>query len=79
MNFDMTYQQALDIQWEQIAYYRRRLGRKGVKSLRAMTAKCPADIHPGKPTSIFVINDLVPRGGSIEFLISNNNNARGRK
>lgn len=64
--FRMSYQEALDIQWKQIAFYRSVIGRRGVKMLRAATKPCPPGIHPLEDISVIEINKLVPRGGAFE-------------
>ena len=68
MGFKMTYNEALLIQRAQMAYYRQRIGRAGVKAIRAAT-KYPAHINPNEPISVFDINKWVPRGGCFEQLL----------
>lgn len=68
MVFDISYSKALRIQRAQIAWYRQVVGRKGVKQIMKNTKPCPAGIHPDEPISIFLINNLVPRGGAFEHL-----------
>ena len=63
--FKMTFNQALLIQEYQMAWYRRNIGRKGIKEIRKRT-KYPAGINPNELMSVFEINRLVPRGGSFE-------------
>lgn len=64
----MTYNEALLIQQGQMAYYRRLIGRKGVKSIMARTF-CPIDLDPNERIFVGDINKYVPRGGSFEYLI----------
>jgi len=64
----MTFNEAMLIQQGQMAYYRRLIGRKGVKAIRKLTF-CPIDLDPNERINISRINGLVPRGGSFEFLI----------
>ena len=68
MIFDISYEKALRIQRAQIAFYRQMIGRKGIKCIRKNTKPCPENIHPEEPVSIFLINELVPRGGNFESL-----------
>jgi len=65
----LSYQEAIKIQTAQIAYYRQIVGREGILKIRQNTKPCPPDIHPEHPVSIFIINELVPRGGAFERLI----------
>jgi len=67
-NFKMTVNEALIIQQAQIAWYRRSIGRKGIKAIRNRTV-FPVDINPDKPLDISYINQFIPRGGSFESLI----------
>ena len=64
----MTFNEALTIQRAQMAYYRQRIGRKGIKAIRKATI-FPNDIEPDKPMFIGDINGLVPRGGCFERYI----------
>jgi len=68
----LSYNEAMKIQRSQLAWYRSKIGRKGVKIIRRHTRTCPTNIHPDRPISIMRINELVPRGGSIENLIGLN-------
>ena len=62
----------MTIQRAQMAYYRQRIGRKGIKAIRACTKADPA-LDPNEPISIFEINRLVPRGADFErYLFANN-------
>jgi len=61
----MSYNEAMEIQTRQLAWYRHSIGRKGVKQIRHKT-RCPADLDPNKPIFIGIINELVPRGGYFE-------------
>jgi len=63
----LTYNEAMTIQNSQLKFYRQFIGRSGVKAIRAQTKPCPG--NPDKPMSIFVINELVPRGGDFERYI----------
>ena len=65
----LSYNEALRIQRSQLAWYRRSIGLKGLRTIRKWTKPCLADIHPDDPISIFRINELIPRGGEIEQLI----------
>ena len=64
----MTYNQAVVIQRAQMAWYRRSIGRAGVKEIRRRTF-CPVDLDPNEPVWVGDINKWVPRGGSFESLI----------
>jgi len=68
MKFKMTYNEAMLIQQGQMAYYRRLIGRKGVKEIRRKTI-CPIDLDPNEKIFIGTINKYVPRGGNFEYLI----------
>lgn len=68
MPFTLSYQEAMKIQRAQMAWYRQRIGRKGIKWIKKMTMKCPAHYHPCQPLDIGIINVLVPRGGDFEYL-----------
>ena len=65
----MSYTKATRIQRAQLSWYRRYIGLSGLRQIRERTKPCPPDIHPDDDISIFLINELVPRGGSIEFII----------
>lgn len=67
--FNLTYNKAILIQRSQLAWYRPFIGLSGTRKIRSRTKPCPPDIHPDEPISIFLINKLVPRGGSIEQYI----------
>lgn len=66
--FTMTYSEAMVIQRAQLVYYRQLIGREGIKTIKARTI-CPDDINPNIRMPVSKINTLVPRGGSIEYLI----------
>lgn len=66
--YKMSYNEALEIQRAQIAFYRQSIGRKGIKNIRKQTY-CPADCNPNEPLSIFIIDKYVPRGYVFETLI----------
>lgn len=66
--FAMTFNEALQIQRAQMAYYRQSIGRKGVKWIISHTIY-PENIEPDKPMFIGDINALVPRGGCFENLL----------
>jgi hypothetical protein len=66
--FEISYNEALKIQRAQLAYYRQSLGLRGTRMIRHATRPCPANLHPDEETSIFEINGLIPRGGSIEYI-----------
>jgi hypothetical protein len=68
--FEMTYNEAARIQRAQMVWYRQAIGRKGVQAIKRATT-CPPDLNPDEPISIFRINELVPRGGSFESLLTN--------
>jgi hypothetical protein len=69
MIFDISYNEALRIQRSQLAWYRPMLGLKGTRSIMRSTKPCPCGIHPDLRISIIKINELVPRGGDIEYWI----------
>jgi len=70
MAFKMTYNEAIKIQGEQMAYYHKDgkgpLTQAGIDKLRAMTKPCLFD--PDETRPVVEINRLVPRGGDIEFI-----------
>lgn len=67
----MTYNQARKIQEEQIAFYHKEgkgpLTQAGIDKLRTMTKPCPFD--PDEVVAVWIINELVPRGGDIENIM----------
>lgn len=69
--FTMTYNEAMLIQRAQMCYNRQRIGRKGIKAIKAKTI-CPSDINPNEQMSVIEINKLVPRGGSFEAYFTDN-------
>jgi len=66
----MTYNEALRIQRAQLYFYRKHIGRWGIRVIRHNTSPCPKGIHPEEPISVIDINELVPRGGAFEKLIN---------
>ena len=62
----LSVNEALNIQRAQLVWYRQAIGRRGVEAIMAKT-RLP-NINPDEPVSIFIINDHIPRGGSIEGL-----------
>ena len=68
MQFLATYNELMTIQRAQIAYYRQSLGLKGLRQLRKETIPSPFD--PNEKRKISELNRLIPRGGSIEAIIS---------
>lgn len=73
----ITYNEAVAIQAEQAAFYRRRIGRRGWKNMINATVPCPPDLNPDKLISVFEINKLVPRGGWFENQFWGNGKTRG--
>ena len=67
----MTYRQALEIQQRQAVWYRQRIGRKGLKAIRAKTKPCPIDMSPDTLVPVSKINGLIPRGIDFEQYIIN--------
>lgn len=69
--FEITYNRAIEIQKEQIAYYYRDgqgpLTAAGIAELKSRTLPCPFD--PNEPRPVREINELVPRGGDIEYIM----------
>lgn len=69
--FEVTYNNALKIQQDQIDWYHKNgngpLTQAGIDKLRAMTKPCPFD--PDKMVPVRIINELVPRGGDIENIM----------
>jgi hypothetical protein len=65
--FKMTYNEAMIIQRAQMAYYRQRIGRAGVKAIHKGTT-CPEDLNPNELLNVSYINELVPRGADFENL-----------
>jgi len=66
--FEMSYNEAIQIQRSQMAWYRSAIGLRGIRIIKARTLPCPPDIHPDEKISICTINKLVPRGGNFETL-----------
>ena len=67
--FKMTLREALKIQSEQVAWYGQR---HGVERVAAMVAAKTSDLFGydlDTPMDIGDINTLVPRGGSIEYML----------
>ena len=68
---EMTYNQALKIQADQIEHYHRDgmgpLTTAGIAELKRQTKPCPFD--PDMMVAVTIINGLVPRGGSIENIM----------
>ena len=64
----MTIREAILIQNAQLAYYRQSIGRKGIKLIRRSTS-IPDDISLDIPIDISIINEMIPRGGAIEYYI----------
>ncbi len=69
--FEMTYNEAMEIQKAQMAYYRQRIGRVGIKAIKSATKPCPG--NPNEKMSVIEINRLVPRGGNFEKYIKHRN------
>jgi len=67
----MTYNEAMLIQRAQMCFYRQRIGRKGIKAIKAKTI-CPADINPNQKIQVWKINELVPRGADFEHYYTPN-------
>lgn len=67
--FMLSPNEALRIQYAQIAYYRQSVGRSGIKAIRKATTL--PNSHPDKPIKIHVINEHIPRGGDFERYIKN--------
>ena len=63
-----TYNELLEIQERQIAYWHKEgkgpLGINGVAKIKQMTKPCPFD--PDELRPIKELNELIPRGGDIE-------------
>ena len=67
MNIQMTYNEAIKIQEEQIEHYTHIMG-DGVRAkVKALTLPCPFNPDELRPT--WDINPLVPRGGTIESIL----------
>ena len=64
--FKMTYNEAIKIQKEQIKFYDRFLTDDKRAELAEMTKPCPVD--PDELRPVMEINQLVPRGVTIENL-----------
>lgn len=72
-NFEMTYNEAIEIQRKQIEYYRPRgFTAEMEQKLKAKTLPCPGD--PDEKMPMHKINELVPRGASLEYLMGLNTN-----
>lgn len=67
-NITMTKEEALRIQAEQVAWYNRR-GDYPTLAERVAAQTTADELEPGKPYPVHVINDHIPRGASIEFLL----------
>jgi hypothetical protein len=69
--FEMTYNEAIEIQEKQIAHYYRDgqgpLTTGGIAELKRRTLPCPFDPNELRP--VREINELVPRGGDIESIM----------
>ena len=67
--FEMTYNDALEIQAAQVKHYRENgaLNDAGVAELIRRTLPCP--FNPDELRPVREINRLVPRGGGIEIII----------
>ena len=71
MNIKMTINEALKIQAEQLDFYCKRLTCRAGQNLRnAVTTRTsiPEELDKDTPLSIFKINEMIPRGGTIENL-----------
>jgi hypothetical protein len=69
--FEITYNRAIQIQEEQIKHYYRDgkgpLTTAGIAELKRRTLPCTFD--PDELRPVREINELVPRGGDIEFIM----------
>ena len=63
----LSYNDALKIQAEQFEFYKEHLTPEKLEKLKAKPL--PPEYDPDEEISIFIINELVPRGGDIEYLI----------
>ena len=64
--FEMTYNEAINKQEEQVRFYARLLTDEKRAELARMTKTCPFD--PDEMRPVIEINRLVPRGRAIERL-----------
>ena len=60
----LTYNEALEIQQEQLVWYENIHGKGSCDKIRRDTKPCP--FNPNEPRPSWEINELVPRGSAIE-------------
>jgi hypothetical protein len=67
----ITINEALEIQESQVKWYGHRYpgGVDALRKVMASKTKIPEGVHRDTPISIFEINRMIPRGGSIENVL----------
>lgn len=71
--FKMTKEKALKIQSDQVAFYSKYLPNLA----ELVAAETQADkLEDGKEYSVVIINQYIPRGGSIESILARHTNVR---